>query len=104
MESEWIQAMQDELHQFELNNVWEIVKRPDLHKHNVIGTKWIYRNKQDENGQVVMNKAHLVAQGCTQVEGIDFDETFAPVPRLEAIRILLAYAKHHNILSYIKWM
>ena len=88
LEPEWIQAMQEELHQFELNNVWELVKRPDPRKHNIIGTKWIYRNKQDENGLVVRNKAQLVAQGYTQVEGIDFDETFAPVARLEAIRIL----------------
>ena len=100
MEPEWIQAMQEELQQFELNNVWELVKRPDPQKHNIIGTKWIYRNKQDEHGQVVRNKARLVAQGYTQVEGIDFDETFAPVARLEAIRILLAYANHHNILLY----
>ena len=100
MEPEWIQAMQEELQQFELNNVWELVKRPDPRKHNIIGTKWIYRNKQDEHGQVVRNKARLVAQGYTQVEGIDFDETFAPVARLEAIRILLAYANHHNILLY----
>ena len=100
LEPEWIQAMQEELHQFELNNVWELVKRPDPHKHNIIGTKWIYRNKQDENGLVVRNKARLVAQGYTQVEGIDFDETFAPVARLEAIRILLAYANHHDITLY----
>ena len=65
MESEWIQAIQDELHQFKLNNVWELVKRPDPRKHNIIGTKWVYRNKQDENGLVVRNKAHLVAQGYT---------------------------------------
>ena len=100
MEPEWIQAMQEELQQFELNNVWELVKHPDPRKHNIIGTKWIYRNKQDEHGQVVRNKARLVAQGYTQVEGIDFDETFAPVARLEAIRILLAYANYHNILLY----
>ena len=100
LEPEWIQAMQEELHQFELNNVWELVKRPDPRKHNIIGTKWIYRNKQDENGLVVRNKARLVAQGYTQVEGIDFDETFAPVARLEAIRILLAYANHHDITLY----
>ena len=59
-----------------------------------------YRNKQDEHGQVVRNKARLVAQGYNQVEGINFDETFAPVARLEAIRILLAYANHHDITSY----
>ena len=100
MEPEWIQAMQEELQQFELNNVWELVNRPDPCKHNIIGTKWIYHNKQDEHGQVVRKKAHLAAQGYTQVEGIDFDETFAPVAMLEAIRILLAYANHNNILLY----
>ena len=100
MEPEWIQAMQEELQQFELNNVWELVKRPDPQKHNIIGTKWIYRNKQDEDGQVVRNKACLVAQGYTQVEGIDFDETFAPVARLEAIHILLADANRHDIILY----
>ena len=89
MEPEWIQAMQEELQQFELNNVWELVKHPDPHKHNIIGTKWIYRNKQDEHGQVFRNKARLVAQGYTQFEGIDLAETFAPVARLAAIRILL---------------
>ena len=92
--------MQEELQQLKLNNEWELVKRPDPRKHNIIGTKWIYRNKQDEHGQVVRNKARLASQGYTQVEGIDFDETFAPVARLEAIRILLAYANHHNILLY----
>ena len=62
MDPEWIQAMQEELQQFKLNNVCELVKRPDPRKHNIIGTKWIYRNKQDEHGQVVRNKARLVAQ------------------------------------------
>ena len=92
--------MQEELQQFELKNVWELVKCPDPRKHNIIGTKWIYRNKQDEHGQVVRNKARLVAHGYTQVEGIDFAETFAPVARLEAIRILLAYANHNNHLVW----
>ena len=100
MELEWIQAMQEELQQFELNNVWALVKRPDPRKHNIIGTKRIYRNKHDEHGQVVRNKARLVAQGYTQVEGIHFGETFSPVARLEAIRILLTYANHNNILLY----
>ena len=57
---------------------------------NVIGTKWVFRNKQDEHGVVVRNKARLVAQGFAQVEGLDYGDTFAPVARLEAIRILLA--------------
>src|SRR3954471_13252273 len=91
-EPEWIQAMQDELLQFKLNDVWELVKRPDPRVHNVIGMKWIFRNKLDEDGQVIRNKARLVAQGYTQVEGVDFGETFAPVARLESIRIMLAFA------------
>ena len=80
--------------------MWELVNSPDPCKHNIIGTKCIYHNKQDENGQVVRNNACLVAQGYTQVEGIYFDETFAHVARFEAIRILLSYANHRNILLY----
>ena len=66
----------------------------------MIGTKWVFRNKQDQDGIVIRNKARLVAQGYTQVEGVDFGETYAPVARLEAIRILLAYACVHNIKLY----
>ena len=66
----------------------------------MIGTKWVYRNKQDQDGIVVTNKARLVAQGYTQVEGLDFGETYTPNARLEAIRILLAYACAHNIKLY----
>ena len=76
------------------------MERLDPSKHNIIGTKWIFRNKQDEDGIVVHNKARLVAQGYTQVEGIDFSETYAPVACLESTRIMLAYANHHNILLY----
>jgi hypothetical protein len=86
-------AMQEELNNFERNQVWELVERP---KTNVIGTKWVFRNKQDEHGVVTRNKARLVAQGFTQVEWLDFEETFAPVARLEAIRMLLAFAVHHD--------
>jgi hypothetical protein len=71
------------------------VERPK--GHNVIETKWVYRNKQDQDGIVIRNKARLVAQGYTQVEGLDFRETYAPVTRLKAIRILLAYTCAHNI-------
>ena len=67
---------------------------------NIIRTKWVFQNKQDEDGQVVRNKARLVAQGYTQVEGMDYGETYAPVARLEAIRILLDYANHHDITLY----
>src|ERR1044072_6751740 len=86
----WINAMQDELSQFKRNEVWNLVPRPK--GVNVIGTKWIFKNKSDEVGNVTRNKARLVAQGYTQVEGVDFDETFAPVARLESIRLLLGVA------------
>ena len=66
----------------------------------MIGTKWIFKNKLDEHGTVIRNKSRLVAQGYTQVEGINFDETFAPVARLESIRILLAIASHLNFKLY----
>ncbi|KAK6153484.1 hypothetical protein DH2020_013123 [Rehmannia glutinosa] len=79
--------MQEELNQFERNKVWELVERP-THQ-NVIGTKWVFRNKMNEEGSVVRNKARLVAKGYFQEEGIDFDETFAHVARLEAIRCFL---------------
>ena len=72
--------MQEELNQFESNEVWELVPRPN--NQSVIGTKWVYRNKMDENGIIIRNKARLVAQGYNQQEGIDYEETFAPVARL----------------------
>jgi hypothetical protein len=92
-DANWVMAMQEELNNFTKNEVWSLVERP---KQNVIGTKWVFRNKQDEDGVVTKNKARLVAKGYTQVEGLDFGETYAPVARLEAIRILLAFATHHN--------
>ena len=64
--------------------------------HNVIGTKWIFKNKQDAHGIITHNKARLVAQGYSQVERIDYGETFAPIACLESIRLLIAYASHHN--------
>ena len=103
MEPEWIQAMQEELLQFKLNDVWELIKRPDPLKHNIIGTKWIFRNNQDEDGQVVRNKARLVAQSYTQVERIDFDETFAPVLDLKLFEYYLLMLIIITS-SYIKWM
>ena len=79
---DWINAMHEELHNFERNQVWTLVEEPD-NNHKIIGTKWVFRNKQDKDGQVVRNKARLVAQGYTQVEGIDYGETYAPVARLD---------------------
>ena len=75
----WIQAMQEELEQFIRNDVWELVKKPsDGH---IVGTKWIFKNNIDENRIVVRNKTRLVAQGYSQIEGVDFEETFAPMAR-----------------------
>src|ERR1043165_5413845 len=96
----WMLAMMEELHQFARNKVWSLVERPDPKKHNIIGTKWIFRNKQDEDGIVVRNKARLVAQGYTQIEGIDFGETYASVARLESIRVMLSFANYNGILLY----
>ena len=86
LDPHWICAMQEELAQFERNKVWELVVKPE--NRVIIGTKWVFRNKLDEDGNVVRNKARLVAQGYNQQEGIDFEETFAPVARLESIRML----------------
>ncbi|GKA50531.1 retrovirus-related pol polyprotein from transposon TNT 1-94 [Tanacetum coccineum] len=86
----WLIAMQEELNQFIANDVWELVPQPK--NMTIIGTKWVFRNKLDENGVVSRNKARLVSQGYNQQEGIEYDETYAPVARLESIRILLAYA------------
>jgi hypothetical protein len=95
---DWIRAMNEELDQIEKNNTWELVPRPK--DKNVIGSKWVLKNKMNEKGQVVRNKARLVSKGYAQVEGRDFDETFAPVVRLEAIRMFLAYSCHKNFKVY----
>jgi hypothetical protein len=92
---DWLDAMHEELNNFRPNNVWVLVEKPKECR-NVIGTKWIFKNKQDEHEIVVRNKERLVAQGFSQVEGIDFGETYTPVACLQSIRILLAYATHHN--------
>ncbi|GKD90424.1 putative ribonuclease H-like domain-containing protein, partial [Tanacetum coccineum] len=94
----WIETMQDELLQFRLQKVWRLVDLPKG-KH-AIGTKWVYRNKKDEIGIVVRNKARLVAQGYTQEEGIDYNEAFAPAVRIEAIRLFLAYASFMGFIVY----
>ena len=94
----WIVAMQEELNQFIRNDVWELVSPPE--NQSIIGTKWIFRNKTNETGQIIRNKARLVAQGYTQEEGLDYDETFAPMARLESIRILLAYACYMDFKLY----
>ena len=88
--------MHDELLQFQRNDVWALVPRSE--GDHIIGTKWIFCNKTDEEGNVIRNKARLVAKGYSQMEGVDYDETFAPVARMESIRILLTVACH------LKWV
>jgi hypothetical protein len=85
--------MQEELNNSKRNEVWSMMPRP---KQNIMGTKWVFCNKQDEHSVVTRNKARLVAKGYAQVTSLDFEETFAPVARLESICILLAYAAHHS--------
>ncbi|GJU58854.1 retrovirus-related pol polyprotein from transposon TNT 1-94 [Tanacetum coccineum] len=97
-ESCWIEAMQEELNEFERLEVWELVPHPD--RVMIITLKWIYKVKLDELGGVLKNKARLVARGYRQEEGIDFEESFAPVARLEAIRIFIAFAAHMNMIVY----
>ncbi|GKB31281.1 retrovirus-related pol polyprotein from transposon TNT 1-94 [Tanacetum coccineum] len=94
----WIEAMQEELNEFERLEVWELVPRPD--KVMLITLKWIYKVKLDELGGILKNKARLVARGYRQEEGIDFEESFAPVARLDVIRIFLAYDAHMNMIIY----
>ncbi|GJU14398.1 retrovirus-related pol polyprotein from transposon TNT 1-94 [Tanacetum coccineum] len=90
--------MQEELNEFERLEVWELVPRPD--KVMVITLKWIYKVKLDELGGILKNKARLVSRGYRQEEGIDFEESFAPIARLDDIRIFLAFSVHMNMIVY----
>jgi hypothetical protein len=94
---DWMVAIQEELNNFTRNEVWHLVPCPNQ---NIVGTKWVFHNKQYEHGVVTRNKARLIVKGSSQVEGLDFDETYAPVARLESIQILLAYATYHGFKLY----
>ncbi|GJY62683.1 retrovirus-related pol polyprotein from transposon TNT 1-94 [Tanacetum coccineum] len=94
----WIEAMQEELHQLDRLGVWKLVDRPLCQ--NVIKLKWIWKNKRDEEDTVIRNKAHLVAKGYAQKEGIDFKESFPPIARLEAVMLFIAYAAHKSFPVY----
>ncbi|GJT60180.1 putative ribonuclease H-like domain-containing protein, partial [Tanacetum coccineum] len=94
----WIEAMQEELLQFKLQQVWTLVDLP--HSKRAIGTKWVYKKKKDKRGIVIRNKARLVAQGYTQEEGIDYDEVVTLVARIEVIRLFLAYASFKDFIIY----
>ncbi|GKA64640.1 retrovirus-related pol polyprotein from transposon TNT 1-94 [Tanacetum coccineum] len=94
----WIEAMQEELHQFDRLQVWKLVDKP--FGKTVIKLKWLWKNKKDEDQTVIRNKARLVAKGYAQEEGIDFEESFAPVARLEAVQIFIAYVAHKSFPIY----
>nr|GEV45102.1 retrovirus-related Pol polyprotein from transposon TNT 1-94 [Tanacetum cinerariifolium] len=93
-DSAWIEAMQEELHQFDRLQVWELVDKP--FGKMVIRIKWLWKNKKDDDQTIIRNKARLVAKGYAQEEGIDFKESFALVARLEAVRIFIVYAAHNS--------
>jgi hypothetical protein len=97
-DSSWVNAMHEELENFERNQVWTLVDPPC--SVNVIGTKWLFKNKQGEDGDFVRNKVGLVNQGFSQVEGVDFGETFAHVAHLEANRILLSFTASKGFKFY----
>ena len=94
----WIEDMNEEIVKIEKKKTWTLVPRPK--DKNVIGTKWVFRNKLNEDGQVSRNKARLVCKGYTQEEGIDYGETFSLVARLEGVRTLLAYVAHKGFKVY----
>ncbi|GKF96522.1 retrovirus-related pol polyprotein from transposon TNT 1-94, partial [Tanacetum coccineum] len=97
-DSVWIEAMQEELHQFDRLDVWELVEKP-LCK-NVINMKWLWKNKHDEDNTIIRNKYRLVAKGYNQQEGINFEESFTPVARLEAVWLFVAYATYKSFPIY----
>nr|GEU61074.1 retrovirus-related Pol polyprotein from transposon TNT 1-94 [Tanacetum cinerariifolium] len=97
-DSAWIESMQEELHQFDRLDIWELVDRP-LCK-NVINMKWLCKNKRDEENTVIRNKSRLVAKGYAQKEGIDFKELFSPIAQMEAVRLFIAYAVHKSFTVY----
>nr|GFC12930.1 retrovirus-related Pol polyprotein from transposon TNT 1-94 [Tanacetum cinerariifolium] len=97
-DADWVSAMQEELDQFARLKVWRLVPRPNGKSH--IKTKWIFKNKKDENSLVIQNKARLVAVGYSQQECIDYDETFALVSRIEAIRLFMAYVAHKDFTVF----
>nr|GEZ92863.1 retrotransposon protein, putative, Ty1-copia subclass [Tanacetum cinerariifolium] len=97
-DADWVGAMQEELDQFARLKVWRLVPRPN--GKTIIKTKWIFKNKKDESSLVIRNKARLIAVGYSQQEGIDYDETFAPVALIEAIRLFLSYDAHKDFTVF----
>ncbi|GKD20679.1 retrovirus-related pol polyprotein from transposon TNT 1-94, partial [Tanacetum coccineum] len=94
----WIESMQEELLQFKRLDVWVLVPAPDNIK--PLTLKWLFKNKHDEDYTIIQNKTRLVVRGYRQEEGIDFKESFAPVARMEDIRIFLAYVAHKSFTVF----
>src|SRR5277367_6445735 len=97
-DDDWHKAMEEEIDQIKKNETWSLVPRPD--DKNVIGTKWVFRNKLDENGEITRNKARVVCKGYAQEEELDYGETFSPVARMEGVRTLLAYVVYKGFKVY----
>ena len=93
-----MKAMKEEFDQIKKNDTWKLVSR--LENKNLIGTKWVFRNKMNEQGEVVRNKERLVCKDYSKKEGIDYEETYAPIARMEVVRIFLAYATNKNFKVY----
>nr|KAJ0185409.1 hypothetical protein LSAT_V11C900506420 [Lactuca sativa] len=98
---DWVNAIQEELAEFECNNVWDLVPTPE--GVSFVGSRWVYRNKSDEYGVIIRNKARMVVKGYSKQEGIDYDETFAPIAIIVAIRNFLAFL-HTRSLRFTKWI
>jgi hypothetical protein len=94
----WVKAMNEELYQIDKNKTWDLVPRPN--KRNRTGTKWVYINKLNEDGHIVKNKSILVCKGYAQVEGVEFEETFAPIARIESIRMFLSFLCYRKFKVY----
>ncbi|GKC38468.1 retrovirus-related pol polyprotein from transposon TNT 1-94 [Tanacetum coccineum] len=98
LDHSWIESMQDELHQFKRLDVWELV--PRLDGKNIIDVEWLWKKKCDADNIVIRNKSRLVAKGYKQEEGIDFEESFALVARLESVRMFIAYVAHKHFTIF----
>jgi len=93
--SKWLEAMEDELRSMSSNKVWDLVEIPDGVK--PVGSKWVYKTKYDSKGKVEKFKARLVAKGFTQIEGIDYNDTFSPVSSKDSLRIVMALVAHYDL-------
>lgn len=101
----WLAATDEELRSLDKNGTWELVPKPD--NTNIVGFRWVFNIKLDENGQIAKYKARLVAKGFTQEYGVDYEETFAPVARMSSFRFILALANQYNLMvhmdCFLKW-